>query len=125
MKLYTSYYAKESRASHDALLVRVSNTIPDWFRKSTVVLPVNVFPDWTIINAFKSGELSYEAFCEEYIKRLSDKVQPAFLLTKLEELAQANNKDTVILLCYEKDGNACHRTALANYIDDGCYCGEL
>jgi uncharacterized protein YeaO (DUF488 family) len=125
MRLYTSYYAKVARASVDALLIQVSNTAPNWFDKRLVSLDINVCPDWEYINAFKNGEISYEAFCSEYRRVLTSKVQPEFILHEIKGLSQVYNKEAVILLCYEKDGNSCHRTELARLIDDGCYCGEL
>ena len=71
MRLYTSYYARVVRASDDILLIRVSNTVPDWFNREYHTLSVNVFPDWKFINAFKKDEISYETFCAEYRKKIA------------------------------------------------------
>lgn len=125
MRIYTSYYAKVARASQDALLIRVSNTAPAWFDKELVTLSTNVFPDWNLINAFKDGRISYETFCTEYRRMITSKTQPEYILHEIKGLAKAHGKETVILLCYEKSGEQCHRTELARIIDDGSYCGEL
>lgn len=125
MRLYTSYYARAVRASDDILFIRVSNTVPDWFRRTYHTLSINVFPDWNFINAFKKDEISYETFCAEYRKKIMGSTQPNLILDEIKRLADEYGKDTVVLLCYEKNSSLCHRTELARIIDDGCYCGEL
>lgn len=125
MRLYTSYYARVVRASDDILLIRVSNTVPDWFNREYHTLSVNVFPDWKFINAFKKDEISYETFCAEYRKKIAGTTQPCEILDEIKRLAEECGKEKVALLCYEKNSNLCHRTELARIIDDGCYCGEL
>jgi uncharacterized protein YeaO (DUF488 family) len=123
MRIYTSYYAKVARASTDALLVQVSNTKPKWFEKDTVILPINVFPDWNLINAFKAGQIDYNAFCAEYRKMLSVRTTPDELLFTLNGIMVAKGKEEAILLCYEKEN--CHRFELARFLDTDCYAGEL
>lgn len=125
MKIYTSYYAKVVKASQDVLLIRVSNTVPNWFSRDIYTLSVNVYPDWKYINAYKSGEISYEAFCSEYRKKINRTTSPEAILQEIVELAKTCGKEAVCLCCYEKNSNTCHRTELARIIDDGSYCGEL
>lgn len=125
MRIYTSYYAKVGRMNTDALLVRVSNTAPSWFSKMLTTLNTNVYPDWRIINAFKDGSMSYETFCTKYRESLMDRTTSNELLEEIKRMAFSYGKEDVVLLCYEKNGAECHRTELAHFIDNGCYCGEL
>jgi uncharacterized protein YeaO (DUF488 family) len=123
MKMYTSYYARVSKAPLDALLIRVSNTAPKWFDKELVTLSKCVFPKWSDINAYKNGLIDYNMFSTAYRESIIREVDPDLIMAEIEELAETHGKDTVVLLCYERTG--CHRTVLAHLIDNGCYCGEL
>lgn len=128
MFVHTSYYAKASRMNlDDYILVRVSNTQPSWFVHKTHVLNTNVFPDWNLINSYKNGEITYEKFGALYTRQIVSHGQPEFIIQELKNLCKIHNKEHVVLLCYEKDAGTCHRSVLAQLIDNNgeCYCGEL
>lgn len=126
MRLFTSYYSKVARSSTDALLIRVSNTKPDWFSKPLATLSVDVFPTWDIINAFKNGYISYETFCDEYRSLINARTTPDIIYHEIESLAEHYGKEDVVLLCWEKDGDFCHRTELARMLSGyRTYIGEL
>lgn len=121
MEIYTSYWAKVSRAPEDILIVKVSNTAPAWFRGRYVELSINVYPDWDLINRYRNGIITYEQFCSEYRDDLLGKTKPEYILSEIEGLAHAYGLDKVALTCYEK--TACHRFELARIL--GLRCGEL
>lgn len=126
MKIYTSYYSKVARCNTDAVLIKVSNTSPNWFNKELVSLLTDVSPSWELINSYKAGSLSYDEFCKEYREELLRKVSPIDIINELNYIAELYETDTVILLCWEKDANTCHRTELARILSiENNYIGEL
>lgn len=126
MKIYTSYYSKVSRLdTSDYLLVCVSNTSPEWFDKKLYKIDSNVYPDWTTINHYKSGEITRDQFRALYVRKISGQTQPEFIYQELENLGRIYDKENIVLLCWEKDSQACHRTMLAELISKGNYMGEL
>lgn len=65
-----------------------------------------------IREALKSGKIDFEEFAEkyrDYVKKRED------LIEKLVEIA--SKKDSVIL-CYEKDWRRCHRSILAEILEE-------
>lgn len=120
MKVYTSYYTKVNRCKiKDRLvLVQVSNTRPQWWEGRIHDLGKLLAPDWSLINAYKNGTITYEAFCEEYKADLSRRVEPTDVVDKLEEIARECGLELVVLLCWEKEG--CHRFALAEWLEPYC-----
>jgi catechol 2,3-dioxygenase-like lactoylglutathione lyase family enzyme len=57
-----------------------------------------------------------EVFIEKYLEQLDGK-GPKFFQTRIEELLIEYEKETAVLLCYEKlsKGKWCHRTLFADY----------
>lgn len=126
MRIYTSYYSRVSRIdTSEYLLVRVSNTSPEWFEKKLYKIDSNVYPDWTTINNYKSGEITRDEFRALYARKITSQTQPEFIYQELENLGRLYGKENIVLLCWEKDAQACHRTMLAELISKGDYIGEL
>lgn len=126
MEIYTSYYAKASRMDlEDCLLVKVSNTQPDWFIHKTHVLTTDVYPDWSLINSYKNGEISYEKFGALYTRQITSHTQPEFILQEVKNLCKIHDKEKVVFLCYEKEIGTCHRLVLAEMVGKDFYRGEL
>lgn len=123
--IYSSYYAKvRSLDVTDAMLVQVSNTKPQWFQQEILNVANLTAPDWNLINRYKSGEISFEQFGERYIQSLNQKMKRDEFVSKLTEVAEENNYKTIILLCYEKSLNECHRKFLGEWLQDA-YLYEL
>ncbi len=125
MKIYTSYWAKASKAPDNALIVCVSNTAPTWYQGYYVRPTVNVYPDWSLINAYKNGIITYEQFCVEYRRNLLGTYEAEFIYHEIENQARLHGKDIVVFTCWEKDPNSCHRIELARIVSVDDYCGEL
>ena len=123
--IYSSYYAKvRSLDVTDAMLVQVSNTKPQWFQQEILNVANLTAPDWSLINRYKSGEINFEQFGEQYIQSLNQKMKRDEFVSKLTEVAEENNYKTIILLCYEKSLNECHRKFLCEWLQDA-YLYEL
>ena len=125
MKIYTSYYSKiKSISLDDKVLVPVSNTVPDWFNAEYYKTKTNLSPKWDLINLYKNGNVDYEYFSFEYEKYLYEHFEKEEVLEELEQLAERMNVECIILLCYEKNSDKCHRSVLGKWLG-GSYLGEL
>ena len=114
--IYTSYYGKLSRKDvSDVVLVQVSNTKPDWFPHE-VVNWSKLAPDWRDINAYREGALPVEMFKERYIGKLNSQYNKDEIISDIYTLMESGN---VILLCWEKTGQVCHREWLSEWLDIG------
>lgn len=115
--IYTSYYAKvRSLNVSDMLLVQVSNTKPEWFAYDILNVANITAPSWSLINKYKSGEIGFEEFGEQYLQNLNQKMRKEDFVNKLQQVAEDNNSKMITLLCYEKDINTCHRKFLGDWL---------
>jgi len=64
-----------------------------------------------LIKRFKGGKVSWEEFAAEYKRSLRGKDQ------LLRTLAEESKKETITLLCTEKDPSRCHRSLLKEAIE--------
>lgn len=125
MKIYTSYYSKiKSVSLDDKVLVPVSNTVPDWFNTEYYKTKTNLSPKWDLINLYKNGNVDYKYFSFEYEKYLYEHFEKEEVLQELEQLAERMNVEYIVLLCYEKNAEKCHRSVLGKWLG-GSYLGEL
>jgi uncharacterized protein YeaO (DUF488 family) len=62
---------------------------------------------------FKNNDLSWESYCRHYEDKLATEEAKAWMQKRAEESRQGHN---VILVCYEKDPEQCHRRLLAEAI---------
>lgn len=124
MRVYTSYYPMVSRhVNGNETFCAISQSVPAWFKGDIIHIP-EVAPSWDLINLFKSNVISYDHFCQKYIEELktkfgsSEKVKDA-IVKKLPDALR-----DVVLVCWEKDVNSCHRKPLAEFAFGVEYLGE-
>ena len=64
-----------------------------------------------LIALWKKGKLTWKEYSRRYIASLKGKE------SMLEELATRSKKETITLLCVEKDAGKCHRSLLRQQIE--------
>ena len=105
MKIYTGYYGN-MRAYRDMTCVAISLTVPRWLNSP--------LPNCRELNP-KPYMLHMEQ--EQYTvayNRILDSLSPRQIVEFLEGVS--NGKD-VVLLCYEKPGDFCHRQLVAAWMN--------
>lgn len=108
--LYTSYYAKKDKIDTDNYAyVSISVGTPKWslpypLEHCYVLKPFSIFGKY-------DNMIDYE---REYRKCL-DKIGVQKINFALNQIKQKTGKENLILLCYEKDKNECHRWTFAKW----------
>ena len=122
----TSYYAKIARrVNPSSKLAIISNTHPSWFKQDCVNVK-EVAPRWSDIEAYTNGDMSFEIFKEKYYEYLMDKFGTIDEIRNyILDVLKPEEGDEIIFLCWEKDGNRCHRSAFAELVFNDEYKGEL
>lgn len=118
MRILTSYYNKINEEFVDAVLVRISRTQPKDFTEEVYECK-ELYPDWELINLYKSGDIDEEDYKHQYSKQLTNKLRSK-LLKRFERLCESHNTDTVILLCWEHPKNFCHRHIAGPWLSETC-----
>lgn len=110
--LYTGYFAKTKYYKDNGLVpVSVAGYTPLFFTD----------PKWTffapkkaLFDSWKKGDISNEEYSEYYRKNLDSTITPA-ILNKLKYTA---GRYDIVLCCYEKSGDFCHRHTLASWLSE-------
>lgn len=69
-------------------------------------------PSQDLLNAYKTGNLDWDDFVVEFKRQMKQ----GETLTALRELYKKAKTEDVILVCYEKDYNMCHRKLIGDFI---------
>lgn len=117
-KIYTSYYTKAAKLDEDDFVfVQISLSSPKWFPHNLVKF-LSLAPTWDLLNSYKSGEIEFEEQYDKKYYEILNSLDKNKIIAKLNWLKEKTNKN-VVLLCWEKDRNECHRSLLANWLDIG------
>lgn len=118
----TSYYAKFSRLSKEEknryMPVLISTSLPKWFldREEYYMEYKLLAPSSDNVFKLKNNKMSQEDFTNAY----TDKLKGLDLEQILEDLYDYEGiTDTeIVLLCYEKSTDFCHRHILREYLNE-------
>lgn len=119
MKVYTSYYAKLKKIPEDIIAISIAGKCPDFYngiQYKKLAPKYDFFQQWK-----KNNDNNYYIY--HFNKEVLNTLDPQVVYKELEILS--NGKD-VVLLCYEKPTDFCHRHLVAGWLNDnGIYCEEL
>lgn len=115
MKIFTSYYKRIDVNPCGLIPVRISTGAPQWFSWYLEELP-ELYPGWDIVKSYKEGTLSKEAYKNKYLDKLAI-LNRKDILKKLETISAENENRNIVLLCYERPEDFCHRHFVAKWLD--------
>lgn len=108
--IYTGYYAKLKTYQEAGLIpISIAGKAPAFFDG----IQYKVFaPSWSIFSRWKSGEINDLGYTKLFKTQILDKLNKEEVKTYLNSF-----QDDIILLCYEKSGDFCHRHIVADWIE--------
>lgn len=119
--MYTGYFAKLKKYQEAGLVpVSIALKSPDWYHGFEYK---KLAPNWDILSAWKSGE--HEGDVDYYTKHFEEALDTLRPEDVIIELKQFGLLQDIILLCYEKPDDFCHRHLVANWLNkNGLYVTE-
>lgn len=115
--MYTGYFAKLKEYKQAGLIpISIAGKAPDWYDGLEYK---KLAPKWAFFSEWKYG--SHKGDNEYYISQFDTKVlKETSVENVLADLADLSNGEfyKVILLCYEKPTDFCHRHLVANWINE-------
>lgn len=106
--VYTSYYAVAKKLPKSVIPISISRGTPSWYFGKTCI---SLAPLWETVKKYKDGG-SWEDYTEEFYSTvLNNRDQHEIL----NELMQKSEGKDVVLLCYEKYSDNCHRHLVAEW----------
>ena len=119
MKIYTSYYANLKNIPEDIIPISIAGKCPDFYeglQYKKLAPKYWFFQQWKINH---DNDFYIENFNKEVLNTLTPK-------KVVEDLMFLSEGKDVVLLCYEKLGDFCHRHLVANWLNDnGIDCEEF
>lgn len=118
----TSYYAKFSHLPKEEkdryMPVLISSSLPKWFldREKFYIEYKTLAPSSDNVFKLKNNNMSQEDFANAYI----DKLKELDLNQILEDMYdfEGITEIEIVLLCYEKSTDFCHRHILREYLNE-------
>ena len=108
MKIYTSYFANWRKFPEGAIPIAVCRGVPRGFKGAVCQ---TLAPNWETVQGMKN-EYSRDFFAMKYCEYLK-KLNKSEILQELTELCGGRD---VVLLCYEKPMDFCHRHLIATWL---------
>lgn len=111
MNIYTSYYTNKS-IPKNFIKVAISSKVFEQFQKDISIFEKDLSPSWSIFKEYtdkKDEKLYVKRFKEEILSKINLKEKIDFWKTKGEN---------IVLLCYEKPNEFCHRHIIAEEIEN-------
>lgn len=112
MSIYTGYFAKYHKYRENYTCVSIAGRSPDFFKGVTYK---KLAPKYEFFIKYKKGKISCKEFIECYEKEILSKLNPRDVLKELYELTYS---EKIILLCWEKTINFCHRHLVAKWLQN-------
>ena len=113
--MLTGYFAKLKTYTDNGLIpVSIALYSPKWYSGLEYK---KLAPSPEILHEFKVGEFQgdIEHYRERYVREILGILNPKVITEELEKLTKADS-DKIILLCYEKPEDFCHRHLVADWI---------
>lgn len=118
--IYTSYFAKLRNIPKDVVPIAICKYPPKWYRGLTYKA---LAPPEYLLHAWKGGAVTEKDYIRVYKTYVLDNLNPQAVI---DELIQMPGGRDVVLLCYEKIGDFCHRHLVAEWLRQAGYkCEEL
>lgn len=114
MEIRSGYFSRVNAYKELGYLpVSVSRSVPKGYKELSWGA---VAPSWALLNNFKLGNISWEEYSSEYLEGLKTVSGVVEKLQSYIDIAEENGNLGIILLCWEKSDQNCHRRLLANYL---------
>lgn len=115
--MYTGYFAKIKTYEKAGLIpIAICGGIPNWYKG---LWYKKLAPKWSFFNEWKNGaehKGDNDYYIQYFNNEVLDKLSVSLVVEDLQKIANTKDTDKIILLCYEKPGDFCHRHLVADWL---------
>ena len=113
--IYTSYFAKVRKLPENYKYISICLSSPKGYDGYTYT---KLAPNWDILKRYKEDG-DQDAYIREFNKLLQ-RLNPDTVIKELYSMVQ-DPAATIVLLCYEKPSDFCHRHLVAEWLTNNGY----
>lgn len=115
MDIYTGYYAQMKKYTAAGLVpVSIAYLTPVWYHGEVCF---EIAPKRELLKGYKAGTTTQEEYAKQYLNFLST-VHWSEVIDKFYDISERNDDKDLVLCCYEKPADFCHRHILAKYLTE-------
>lgn len=131
--LYTSYFANLKKLPPNTIPISICAKVPDWYKGIQYKKLIPKYEFFMVWKRTHDNDYYIEHFNNEVLSNISPRKVMSDLLSLLpKEIKERyqipiwNNPDVhIVLICYEKPSDFCHRHLVAKWLtDNGFKCEE-
>ncbi len=124
--MYTGYFAKLRTYEKAGLIpIAICGGIPNWYKG---LWYKKLAPKWSFFNEWKNGtehKGDNNYYVQHFYNEVLDKLSILQVIEDLQRIANTKDTHKIILLCYEKPEDFCHRHLVADWFTlNGIQCIE-
>lgn len=110
--IYTGYFAKYKKYIENNLYpVSIAGKAPEFYKGSEYK---KLAPKYGFFKAWKNGEIDNFGYVECFNKEVLEGLNQNDIQKELYDLSEGKD---IVLLCYEKPGDFCHRHLVADWLE--------
>lgn len=120
--MYTSYFAKLKKIPENIIPISISGKAPDWYKGLQYK---KLAPKYDFFMKWKQNH-DNNYYIEHFNKEVLDLLNPNEVLEELISIARrTNHNPEIVLICYEKPSDFCHRHLVSEWFNKhGIACEE-
>ncbi len=116
--IYTSYFGNLRNIPESIVPISICGKTPDWYKGNQYK---KLAPKYGFFMEWKRNR-NNQFYIEEFKKQVLLPLNRTIVISEL--LSLSNNKD-IVLLCYEKPNEFCHRHLVATWLSEITFVKEL
>ena len=124
--MYTGYFAKLKYYQEQGLIpISICGKAPEWYNGLQYK---KLAPKWSFFNEWKSGSHKgdNDYYIEHFNEEVLDNLNSSEIEKELKRLAKRRTSEKIILICYEKPGDFCHRHLVSDWFNkNDIFCEEF
>lgn len=118
--IFTSYFAKLREILPNFVPIAICRYPPKWYRG---LIYKELAPSSNLLNTWNGGGITAEDYIRIYETEVLNHLNPHTVVSELTKMADGHD---IVLLCYEKTGDFCHRHLVADWLNSAGYeCEEM
>lgn len=113
MRIFTGYYAKQKYYENNGCIcISIAGRCPNWYHGLEYK---KLAPKYGFFMKWKNGQLNNDEYVDHFYSEVLDKLDALEVWNEIKTVS--NKAKIVILLCYEKPGDFCHRHIVADWFN--------
>ena len=114
--IFTSYFAKLKNLPDNAIPVSICGKAPDWYKGCQYK---KLAPKYSFFSKWKETH-DDDYYIQHFYEEILNTLNANEVIKEIYSLIQDKDKD-IILICYEKPGDFCHRHLVAEWLTEYGY----